>query len=176
MVRALIHADVDPRAPEQLDVGAFIEGFLVVGDDPNGNPALLGIEDGSGDPIVGDREDADIDALLGPCKELDDPAVAIVAWAKMRLGGIGAPSRLDPWLDGFDYGFEPVEDALILGTVQGPTHQLECPMPRRIPGVVVPSGFEGRGECLSFTPREPLRLQGSDQEVLDLLGCHDGFR
>ncbi len=135
----------------------------------------MGVEDGRADPVVGDREDTDVDSSLRRRKELDDAAMAVVARAEVRLGPIGIGCRLDSALDRLDGLFEPVEDELIFRPPERRFGQLERPMPRRFPRRVAWVRLEDRGERLPFASREPPRLQASDQEFLDLLGCHVDF-
>jgi hypothetical protein len=60
-----IDAQGDAGGAEPREVGALVVLLHVVADDPEGDAAPVGVEDGAGDPVVGDGEDADVDGPAG---------------------------------------------------------------------------------------------------------------
>ena len=82
-----------PRLTEPVDVRAEVVGLGVVGDDPDGDAAAVGVEQGVGESVVGDGEDADVGRPPRARQEPADRREAILTGAEVSLGPVSRVGR-----------------------------------------------------------------------------------
>lgn len=118
VIAGLIDSDGDSGLVEVDHIGAEVGGFVVVGDDANGEAALMGFFEDVGEAVVRDGVDADIDGLSGALEDFKKAGVGSRIREEQGFVGIGG---LGGGLLKKDLGErgDPFEGKAILGMADG---------------------------------------------------------
>ncbi len=118
VIAGLIDSDGDSSLVEVDHIGAEVGGFVVVGDDTDGEAALVGFFEDAGEAVVRDGVDADIEGLSGALEDFKKAGVGSSIREEQGFVGVGG---LGGGLLKEDLGErgDPFEGKAILGMADG---------------------------------------------------------